>query len=366
MINKFKKIVIKVGSSSIINEKTEKIRIKWLNTLCEDISSLTNDNKKIVIVSSGAIALGKKVISNNRNIRRLEDKQAAAAVGQIDLVNSWQKSLNNYKIKSAQLLLTLNDSEIRRNYLNVRKTISSLHKNNFIPIVNENDTVATDEIRFGDNDRLAAQVASLVGAEILVLLSDVDGIYSADPKLEKMSRHIPIVDEVNEAIVSLAGETFSNIAKGGMRTKVEAAQIASLAGCATVIAKGDLSYPISSIVNGGKVSWFLASRNPENARKQWINSIKIKGSVFIDEGAKKAIESGSSLLPAGITKFFGRFARGDIVEIINMDGKKVGKGISSYNSEELEKIKGCSREKISIKLGHVARSAFIHRDDMIL
>ncbi len=364
--NESKTVVVKIGSALLIDDSIGDINKSWLSCLAEDISNLKDKGKKVIIVSSGAVALGKKIFHSDSEKLDLEQSQAAAAVGQIKLCQAYQEHFDPLGIKTAQILVTSEDSQNRRRYLNSKATITRLLELNVVPIVNENDTVATDEIRFGDNDRLAAQVASLVGAEILVLLSDIDGIYSADPKLEKMSRHIPIVDEVNEAIVSLAGETFSNIAKGGMRTKVEAAQIASLAGCATVIAKGDLSYPISGIVNGGKVSWFLASRNPENARKQWINSIKIKGSVFIDEGAKKAIESGSSLLPAGITKFFGRFARGDIVEIINTDGKKVGKGISSYNSEELEKIKGCSREKISIKLGHVARSAFIHRDDMVL
>ena len=244
MINKFKKIVIKVGSSSIINEKTEKIRIKWLNTLCEDISSLTNDNKKIVIVSSGAIALGKKVISNNRNIRRLEDKQAAAAVGQIDLVNSWQKSLNNYKIKSAQLLLTLNDSEIRRNYLNVRKTISSLHKNNFIPIVNENDTVATEEIRYGDNDRLAARIAQISSADCLILLSNIDGLYKNDPSKNRNAKFIPKVEKINKKIEAMASNTVSAYGSGGMVTKISAAKTAMSSGCHMVISSGKIKNPI--------------------------------------------------------------------------------------------------------------------------
>ncbi len=359
-------IVVKIGSSLLISKDTGQINRNWLSCLAKDIADLRLLGKRIIIVSSGAVALGKQLFTAKEIDLDLEQSQAAAAIGQIRLCQAYQEFFEPHGINTAQILVTAEDSQNRRRYLNSKATVRRLLDLGVVPIVNENDTVATDEIRFGDNDRLAAQVASLSGAEVLILLSDINGIYSSDPKLNKRANHIPVIDEVTETIVSFAGETFSNIAKGGMRTKVEAARIASLAGCATVIAKGDLNYPILNIKKGAKVSWFLASRNPENARKQWINSIKIKGCVQIDQGAQRAIMAGSSLLPAGVTGVSGSFIRGDIIEIINTNGKRIGKGISSYNFQEIKQIKGCSSKMILVKLGHIARSALIHRDDMVL
>ena len=365
MINKFKKIVIKVGSSSIISEKTEKIRIKWLNTLCEDISSLTNDNKKIIIVSSGAIALGKKVISNNRNIRRLEDKQAAAAVGQIDLVNSWQKSLNNYKIKSAQLLLTLNDSEIRRNYLNVRKTISSLHKNNFIPIVNENDTVATEEIRFGDNDRLAARVAQMIDADLLIMLSDVDGLYTESPLNNKNAEKITNINIIDSKIEKMATNQHSKLGSGGMITKIWAAKICMNSGCTTIIANGKKLNPLKNIDTKNS-TWFNASNSPRSSRKQWLmNHLHPSGTIVVDNGAIKAINQNKSLLPAGVLEINGKFMRGDVISIISNNNKKIGIGVIAYDSHEAKKIVGKNSKDIKSILGYEGRDELIHKDDLV-
>ncbi len=361
-----KTIVIKIGSALIVDKLTGTINQKWLSSLAKEVFRLQKAKKKVVIVSSGAVALGKRIFDLGQESLDLEQSQAAAAVGQIKLCQAYQEFFEPLNIKTAQILVTAEDSENRRRYLNGKATISKLLELNIVPIVNENDTVATDEIKFGDNDRLAAQVASLSGAELLILLSDIDGIYSSDPKLETSSEHIPVITKVTEKIFSYAGETYSKFAKGGMKTKVEAAKIASLAGCATVIAKGTLNYPISDIEAGAKVSWFLASRNPESARKQWINSIKVRGAVKIDQGAYNAIKSGKSLLPAGISKVDGKFIRGDVIEIISLGGDKIGKGISSYNSDDLEKIKGCNSETIALKLGHAVRSALIHRDNMVL
>lgn len=359
-------IVVKIGSALLVDQITGEINRRWLKTLAKDILLLKNSGKRVVIVSSGAIALGKQILNSNEVSLDLEQSQAAAAVGQIRLCQAYQDFFEPLQINTAQILVTSEDSQNRRRYLNSKATIHRLLDLGVVPIVNENDTVATDEIRFGDNDRLAAQVCGLSGAEILVLLSDIDGIYSADPKIEKLSKHIPVINEVTEEVSSYAGESFSAVSKGGMKTKVEAAKIAALSGSATVIAKGDVNYPISDIKNGAQVSWFLAGSNRESARKQWINSIKIKGSVKIDAGAKKAIKSGKSLLPAGIERVIGGFSRGDVVEILDFDGVKIGKGISLYNAKELEIIKGCSSSIVSRKLGHAARSALIHRDDMVV
>ena len=363
---KARTIVIKIGSALIVDKGTGKINRKWLSCLAQEVCQLQSAKKKVVIVSSGAVALGKSIFNLGDESLDLEQSQAAAAVGQIRLCQAYQEFFQPLNINTAQILVTAEDSENRRRYLNGKATISKLLELSIVPIVNENDTVATDEIRFGDNDRLAAQVASLAGAELLILLSDIDGIYSSDPKLKSSSEHIPVVTKVTEEIFSYAGETYSNLAKGGMKTKVEAARIASLAGCATVIAKGTLNYPISKIQAGAQVSWFLARSNPESARKQWINSIKVRGTVRIDQGADNAIKSGNSLLPAGIIEVGGKFSRGDVVEIISVVGDKIGKGISSYSSDDLDKIKGCNSDKIASKLGYAVRSALIHRDNMVL
>jgi len=365
MINKFNKIVIKIGSSSIIDENSGKVKIRWLNSVCKDIALLNNANKKIVIVSSGAIALGKKNIVRNKNLRRLEDKQAAAAIGQIELAYCWQQALKKNKIYSAQLLLTLEDSEIRRRYLNVRKTITSLHKNKIIPIINENDTVATEEIRYGDNDRLAARVSQMIDADLLIMLSDVDGLYTASPTKNKQAKKIINVDAINSVIENMAESQHSKLGSGGMITKIWAAKICMNSGCTTVITNGHSMYPLKNI-NKMNSTWFHASSSPSNSRKQWlINHLHQSGTIIIDNGASKALIENKSLLPAGVVDIKGKFSRGDIISIINSKNKKIGIGITAYDSYEAKKIIGKNSKDIKYILGYEGRDELIHKDDLV-
>ena len=365
MINKFKKIVIKIGSSSIINEKTGKVKIKWLNSICKDIKGLANENKKIAIVSSGAIALGAKIITNRKIITRLEDKQAAAAIGQIELANCWQQELKKNKINSAQLLLTLDDSEIRRRYLNVRKTISSLHKNNIIPIINENDTVATEEIRYGDNDRLAARVAQMIDADLLILLSDVDGLYTESPTKNKQAKKIVDIKKINISIEKMADPQPSKLGSGGMTTKIWAAKICMNSGCSTVITNGHNDYPLSKI-NKQNSTWFHASNSPSSSRKQWLlNHLHPSGTIIIDNGATKAIFQNKSLLPAGVIEIKGKFSRGDVISVTNTKNKKIGIGVIAYDSHDAKKIIGKNSKDIKHILGYEGRDELIHKDDLV-
>jgi len=365
MINKFKKIVIKIGSSSIIDENTEKIKFKWLNSICKDIALLHAENKKIVIVSSGAIALGKKSITKNIVIRRLEDKQAAAAIGQIELANYWQQTLKKNKINSAQLLLTLDDSEIRRRYLNVRKTISSLHKNKVIPIINENDTVATEEIRYGDNDRLAARVAQMVDADLLIMLSDVDGLYTESPIKNKKATKITNINLINSEIEKMADSKHSKLGSGGMATKIWAAKICMNSGCTTVISNGHISHPLKKI-NDINSTWFHASNSPRSSRKQWLlNHLHPSGTIIIDNGAAKAVFRNKSLLPAGVVEIKGKFHRGDVISVTNMKNDKIGIGVIAYDSNEAKKIIGKNSKDIKFILGYEGRDELIHKDDLV-
>ena len=363
MINKFKRIVIKIGSSSIVDEKTKKIKGGWLKSICKDIKSL-HPNKKIIIVCSGAIALGSRYISKTK-INRLEDKQAAASIGQIELANHWQDNLKKNKINAAQLLLTLEDSEIRRRYLNVRKTINALHKKNIIPIINENDTVATEEIRFGDNDRLAARVAQMVGADLLILLSDVDGLYSESPYKNKKAKKLTNIFKIDSRIENMADKKLSSMGKGGMLTKIWAAKICINSGCSTVITKSEKDYPITSI-NIKNSTWFHASKTPQSSRKQWLlNHLHPSGTVFVDQGASKAIIQNKSLLPAGVTNIIGKFNRGDVISICNQKNKKIGIGVSAYDSNDAKKIVGKKSKDIKYILGFEGRDEIIHKDDLV-
>ena len=365
MINKFKKIVIKIGSSSIIDEKTRKIKLKWLNSICKDIEVLNNENRKIVIVSSGAIALGTKFITSNKSLRKLEDKQAAAAIGQIELSNCWQQALKKNKIYSAQLLLTLNDSEIRRRYLNVRKTISSLHKNKIVPIINENDTVATEEIRYGDNDRLAARVAQMIDADLLIMLSDVDGLYLESPLKNKQAKKIIDINKIDQLIEKAAGSQHSKLGSGGMATKVWAAKICMNSGCSTVIANGHIDYPLSSI-NKSNSTWFHASGSPSSSRKQWLlNHLHPSGTIIIDNGAVKAVYQNKSLLPAGVVEIKGKFDRGDVISVTNTKNEKIGIGVISYDSYDAKKIIRKNSKDIKRILGYDGRDELIHKDDLV-
>ena len=363
MIKKFKKIVIKIGSTSIVDEKNKKIKIKWLNTVCKDIKSI-HPNKKIIIVCSGAIALGSKLISD-RKLRKLEDKQAAAAIGQIELAKNWDSILKKNKINAAQILLTLEASEIRRRYLNVRKTINALHKKNIIPIINENDTVATEEIRFGDNDRLAARVAQMIDAGLLILLSDVDGLYSESPNNNKKAKKIKEIYEIDSKIEKMASKNFSGIGSGGMLTKIWAAKICMNSGCSTVISNSKKEAPITNITKNNS-TWFHAKKSPQSNRKQWLlNHLHPSGSITIDQGAKNAIKNNKSLLPAGILDIKGRFDRGDVITIISTKNKKIGIGVIAYNSNDAKKLIGKNSKDIKDILGYEGRDEIIHKDDLV-
>ena len=364
MINKFKKVVIKIGSSSIVNKKTKRIKTTWLHSICKDIAVM-HPNHKIIIVCSGAIALGSKFINNKKTLHRLEDKQAAAAVGQIELSNYWRKELKKNKIITAQILLTLQDSEVRRRYLNVRKTINALYKKNIIPIVNENDTVATEEIRFGDNDRLAARVAQMIDADLLILLSDVDGLYSESPLKNKKAKKIKDVFKVDSTIEKMASINHSSLGSGGMITKIWAAKICMNSGCSVVITDSNKKYPIQNITKNNS-TWFHALKSPKSSRKQWIlNHLHPSGTITIDQGAKKAIENNKSLLPAGVVEIKGRFNRGDIISILSIHNIKVGIGVIAYDSGDSKKIIGKNSKDIKHILGYEGRDEIIHKDDLV-
>jgi glutamate 5-kinase len=363
MIKKFKKIVIKIGSSSIVDEKNKKIKTKWLNSICKDIKSL-HPNQKIIIVCSGAIALGSKFISD-KPLKRLEDKQAAAAIGQIELAKNWDQTLKKNKIIAAQILLTLEDSETRRRYLNVRKTINALHKKNIIPIINENDTVATEEIKFGDNDRLAARVAQMVDADLLILLSDVDGLYSESPNQNNKAVKINDIYEINSKIENMASKEFSSLGSGGMLTKIWAAKICMSSGCSTVISHSEKALPITNI-NRNNSSWFHATKSPKSNRKQWLlNHLHPSGSIIIDQGAVKAIKNNKSLLPAGILEIKGRFNRGDVISILSVKNIKIGIGVIAYDFNDTKKIIGKNSKDIKDVLGYEGRDEIIHKDDLV-
>jgi glutamate 5-kinase len=364
MINKFKKIVIKIGSSSIVDEKTKKIKTSWLRSICDDIQSI-HFNKEIIIVCSGAIALGAKFINNKKPIRRLEDKQAAAAIGQIELAKGWQNTLKKNKIQTAQILLTLDDSEVRRRYLNVRKTINALHKKGIIPIINENDSVATEEIRFGDNDRLAARVAQMIDAELLVLLSDVDGLYSDSPKQNKKAKKIYEIFKIDSKIEKMASKNFSTLGTGGMATKIWAAKICMNSGCSTVISSSNKNRPLLDISKHNS-TWFNAKKTPKSNRKQWLlNHLHPSGSIIIDQGALKALINNKSLLPAGVLEIKGRFNRGDVIRILSEKNIKLGIGIIAYNSNDAKRIVGKNSNDIKNILGYDGRDELIHKDDLV-
>ena len=366
MISNAKRIVIKIGSALLVDSDSSKLRHDWLQALAEDVAALKRDGKDVIIVSSGSIALGRAVLKLPAGALSLEQAQAAAAVGQIRLARAYQEILSPFEIETAQILVTLEDSENRRRYLNSRATIGTLLELNVVPIVNENDTVATDEIRFGDNDRLGAQVASMAGADVLVLLSDVDGLYTDNPRINKDAKHLDIVEEITADIESMAGDAGSTFSRGGMRTKIMAAKAAMHAGCAMAIARGDVLHPIQALQNGAKCTWFRASGAPGLARKRWISGMKSKGKIIVDQGAATALQRGNSLLPAGVKSVEGKFARGEAVDIVTTDGTSVTRAITGYSADEAAKIAGCQSSEIETKLGHPGRAVMVHRDDMAL
>lgn len=359
-----KRLVVKIGSSLLVDGG--QLKEGWLTALAEDIHALRKRGVDVVIVSSGSIALGRGVLGQQGEELPLEQAQAAAAVGQIRLAGAYQSVLAPHGITAAQVLVTLEDSSDRRRYLNSRATLQHLLKLGVVPIVNENDTIATDEIRYGDNDRLAAQVAATIGADTLVLLSDVDGLYTANPNETEDADHIPHVEVIDANIMAMAGDAGSGLSKGGMKTKVMAARIATEAGCAMAITLGSTANPLKNMATGARATWFSAAITPQAARKRWISTMPPKGSVTLDDGAIQALRSGKSLLPAGITASSEGFERGDPVEIIGSDGQTFGVGLSRYTAAETELIKGKRSSEIEDILGYEGRAALIHRDDMVL
>jgi glutamate 5-kinase len=343
------------------------VRETWLSSLAADIAALHKAKCDILVVSSGAIALGRSVLKLPRGALKLEDSQAAAAVGQIALARIWAKTLGQHGITAGQVLVTLGDTEERRRYLNARSTIDKLLEWRSVPIINENDTVATNEIRYGDNDRLAARVATMMSADLLVLLSDIDGLYDKPPSESKKANLIPVIEHITPKIEAMAGASGSELSRGGMFTKIEAGKIATTAGTHMVIASGKTEHPLRAIIDGGRCSWFLTPANPVTARKKWIaGSLEPKGTLTIDAGAVAALRRGKSLLPAGIVQVGGRFERGDAVILRGPDGGEVGRGLVAYDAADAERIRGRSSGDIATILGFNGRAAMVHRDDLVL
>jgi glutamate 5-kinase len=363
----FRRIVIKVGSSLLVDSAAGRVKEAWLTSLADDIARLHKDKRDVMVVSSGSIALGRSVLKLPRGALKLEDSQAAAAVGQIALARTWSEMLGRHNITASQILVTLDDTEERRRYLNARSTIDKLLEWRSVPVINENDTVATTEIRYGDNDRLAARVATMVSADLLVLLSDIDGLYDAPPANNPNARHIPLVPRIGAEIEAMAGDAASDHSRGGMRTKVEAGKIATTAGTHMVIASGHVDHPLKAIESGARATWFLASGNPVTSRKRWIaGSIEPKGTLTIDAGAAAALRSGKSLLPAGVIRVDGNFGRGDAVVIRGPDGAEIGRGLVAYDAGDAAKIVRKSSSDILLILGIEGRAEMVHRDDLVL
>lgn len=364
-IARAQKLVIKIGSALLVDRKTGNLRDDWLAGLARDVADARDRGADVILVSSGSIALGRAALDLPMGELSLEQAQASAAVGQIELARAYRTVLAPFGIKAAQILVTLEDSEDRRRYLNTRATLATLTSLGVVPIVNENDTIATDEIRFGDNDRLAAQVAVTVGADQLVLLSDVDGFYSANPSEDSNAHRFDVIDHITPEIEAMAGDAGSGLSKGGMKTKLMAAKTATKAGCAMVITEGSVTRPLQALQHGAKCTWFTTEGDPQVARKRWIASMKPHGAILIDSGAVRALESGKSLLPAGVSGVDGSFGRGEPVEIVGPAGR-IGQGLCRYTSEEARKIAGCHSRQIGDLLGYPGRAALVHRDDLAL
>ncbi|WP_341366129.1 glutamate 5-kinase [Yoonia sp. BS5-3] len=361
-----KRLVVKIGSALLVDVETGKLRQDWLTSLADDVARIRARGTDVIIVSSGSIALGRGVLGLPQSSLALEQSQAAAAVGQIQLARAYEAALQPHGITAAQVLVTLEDSQDRRRYLNSRATLETLLGLGVTPIVNENDTIATDEIRYGDNDRLAAQVAVTVGADQLVLLSDVDGLYTDNPKVSRAAQHIADVDKITPKIEAMAGDAGSGLSKGGMITKIMAGRIATEAGCAMAIALGTEAHPLKTLEQGGRATWFAAQTDPQTARKSWISAMKPRGTITIDAGAKDALSRGKSLLPAGAVQIHGSFGRGDLVAIEDQEGTQIGQGLVRYTSAEARQIMGHRSADIVGILGYEGRSAMVHRDDMVL
>jgi glutamate 5-kinase len=363
---KSRRVVVKIGSALLVDQESGRLKAAWLSSLAADIGQLRAGGADVIVVSSGAIALGRRTLGLAKGKLRLEQKQAAAAVGQIALAQAWQEALNKQQFVAAQVLVTLHDTEERQRYLNARATLSTLLAQKAIPVINENDTVATSEIRYGDNDRLAARVASMMSADCLVLLSDIDGFYSAPPE-RKDAIFIPEVSHITPDIEAMAGKPVSGIGSGGMITKIEAAKIAVAAGCNMVIASGHARHPLQCILDGARCSWFLADATPQQARKRWIaGTLKPIGRLHVDQGAADALGKGKSLLPAGVSRVEGKFNRGDTVSVLGPAGGELARGLINYDAGDAAKIAGRKSAEIEKLLGLAGAPEFIHRDNLVI
>lgn len=362
-----RRLVVKIGSSLLVDPATGALNRDWLGSLIADIAALKTDGRQVIIVSSGAIALGRKSLGLARGPLKLEESQAAASVGQVNLAHAYGDMLSSHGLVAAQILVTLGDTEERRRYLNARSTMETLLGLGAVPVVNENDTVATTEIRYGDNDRLAARVASMMSADCLVLLSDVDGLYTGVPGKDEKASLIPEVQEITADIEAMAGDTGTELSRGGMVTKIEAAKVAVTAGTNMVIASGKVKNPLARLGSGGACTWFIAGTSPAASRKRWIAGALVpRGSVTIDDGAAAALKAGKSLLPAGVSSVDGTFDRGDAIVILDKTGAELGRGLSAYACEDARRIIGHKSREIAQRLGYRGRDELIHRDDMAL
>ena len=365
-LRNYKRITVKIGSALLV-DRAAGLKRDWLVSLADDIGALAEGGAEILVVSSGAIALGRTILGLGRRALKLEESQAAAAVGQIALAGAWSEALGRHSLKSGQILLTLGDTEERRRYLNARATISTLLKMKAVPVINENDTVATSEIRYGDNDRLAARVATMMGADLLVLLSDIDGLYTAPPARDPGAAFISMVERITPDIEAMAGGAASELSRGGMRTKIDAGKIAVTAGTAMIITAGNRMNPLSAIERGERHTYFKPSAQPVKGYKTWIaGQLEPAGQLTIDQGAVGALMSGKSLLPAGVKLVSGNFSRGDTVAILSPEGREIARGLVAYDAADAVRIAGLKTAEIETVLGYEARSAMIHRDDLVV
>ncbi len=361
-----KRVVIKIGSALLV-DATGSLNRSWLSSMASEIAGMRAQGQEVILVSSGAIALGRRALFLQRGKLRLEESQAAAAVGQISLAHAYKELLDAHGIQVAQILLTLGDTEQRRRFLNARGTINTLLSLGSVPVINENDTVATAEIRYGDNDRLAARVSQMIGADVLVLLSDVDGLYEADPRVDPRAQRVPEVHAIDAQIESMAGRSMSHVGSGGMPTKIAAAKICMSAGCSMCIALGTRPSPLSAVAAGARCTWFVAPASPLAMRKQWIaGSLEPGGALWIDSGAVAALVSGKSLLPAGVVRVAGRFDRGDTVSVLAPDSREVARGLCAYADADAARIAGRKSAEIEAALGYRGRDEMIHRDDLVI
>jgi glutamate 5-kinase len=366
MLSPFRRIAVKVGSSLLVDPASG-LKKEWLASLAADIAALCGQGKNVMVVSSGAIALGRTILGLGRRPLKLEESQAAASAGQIALASAWSTALGSLGLHSGQVLLTLGDTEERRRYLNARATMDTLLKFGAVPVVNENDTIATNEIRYGDNDRLAARVATMMGADLLVLLSDVDGLYDSPPAVNPDARLVPVVEEITPEIENMAGAAASVLSRGGMKTKLEAAKIATTSGTAMIISSGQRNHPLAAIERDSIGTLFKPSLAPVSGYKSWIaGNLEPAGRISVDPGAEKALRDGRSLLAVGITKVTGNFSRGDTVAVENAAGRQIARGLVAYDAPDVLKIAGLKTGEIAAALGYEARAAVIHRDDMAL